>query len=306
MQKTNLRKEKKWQLSSAQFAFILLIPAFAIFGLIQVFPLGQALFYSFTDQSLLKSDVHWVGLENYKKILTDRIFWEIFYNTIVICFTAVIFQLILGLVLALLLNQPIIKGRNFLRGMILIVWVIPFIVVTVLWAWLFNADYGLINYLLKKSNIIQEFIPWTASLGYAKITIIVPLIWRRIPFVMIMLLAGLQSIPIELSEAAKIDGAGAFSRFHYIILPQLKQLIGIIFFLSLVQMFQIFVVPYLMTGGGPLYNTTTFSLRVWKLAFTYFNGGEAAATGGIWLLFLCGFSILLLPILNEKERKKLK
>lgn len=300
------RIEGKWQLSTSQFAFILLIPTFAVFGFVQVFPLGQAVFYSFTDQSLLKPDVQWRGLGNYQRILTDRVFWEVFYNTIVICFSTVVFQLILGLALAMLLNQSIIKGRNFLRGMFLTIWTVPFIVMTVLWAWLFNADYGLINYLFKKARLIQEFIPWSTSLGMAKVTIIVPLVWRRIPFVMVMLLAGLQSIPNELLEAAKIDGAGAISRFRYLILPWLKQLIGIVFVLSLVQMFQIFVVPFLMTGGGPMYNSTTFSLRVWKLAFTFFNGGEAAATGVMWLLFLCGFSILLLPMLGEKGERKLR
>jgi len=283
-------------LSNTQFALILLIPAFFIFGLTAVFPLFQSIFYSFTNKSMLRPISQWVGFSNYINLIRDPVFWEVLYNTFLICFITVTFQLVLGLSLALLLNLPLnLKGRNLFRGLFLSIWVIPFIVVTLLWIWLFNSDYGVINFVLRGMGLIEDFLSWRMDPKLAKVTIIIPLIWRRAPFVMVMLLAGLQSIPQELIEAAKIDGAEALNRFRYITIPHLKGIIFVVFLLSLVDMFKVFIVPYLMTGGGPLYKTTTFSVRVYKLAFQHFDVATAAATGVIWLAFLAFLAAILFP-----------
>jgi len=293
---------KQSHLSNSQFGLVLLIPAIFVIGFVIVFPLLQAVGYSFTDKTVLWPQIHWKGLDNYKRLFSDVVFWEIFYNTVVICFASMTIQLILGLFLALLLNQPI-KGRYLLRGMFLNIWVIPFIVVTLLWMWIFNAEYGLINYLLREFRLIKKFVPWFALEGGAKVAIVVTYAWRGTPFSMIMLLAGLQTIPEEIMDAAKMDGAGPLARFIHVILPHLRQVIVIISLLSVIQLFQNLIVPFVLTQGGPIYSTTTFSLHVYKTAFTSFRMGEAAAIGCIWLIFLFLFSVFYLAVFLRKGTK---
>jgi len=293
---------KQSHLPDSQFGLVLLIPAIFVIGFVIVFPLLQAVGYSFTDKTVLWPQIHWKGLDNYKRLFSDVVFWEVFYNTVVICFASMTIQLILGLFLALLLNQPI-KGRNLLRGMFLNIWVIPFIVVALLWMWLFNAEYGLINYLLREFRLIKKFVPWFALEGGAKVAIVVTYAWRGTPFSMIMLLAGLQTIPEEIMDAAKMDGAGPLARFIHVILPHLRQVIVIISLLSVIQLFQNLIVPFVLTRGGPIYSTTTFSLHVYKTAFTSFRMGEAAAIGCIWLIFLFLFSVFYLAVFLRKGTK---
>ena len=292
--------KRRWYLCDTQFALIILIPAFSIFGFVIAFPLLQAIYYSFTDKTILWPTLHWKGLDNYKKIFLDKVFWEVFYNTILIAFTSMVFQIIFGLAIALLLNQRI-KGCNFFRSLFLNIWVFPFIVVTLLWMWLFNAEYGLINYFLRELHLIGKFVPWFALPGEAKAAVIVTYIWRGTPFTMIMLLAGLQGIPEEIVDAAKIDGAGLVARFTSVILPHLRQVIVITSLLSLIGLFQNLIVPFVLTRGGPIYATTTFSLHVYKLAFQSFRMGEAAVVGCVWLIFLFFVSALYLTLFLRKD-----
>jgi len=296
-----MRITKRKSLSDIQFALLLLIPAFVVIGFVIIFPLLQAIYYSFTNKSILFSQVKWKGLGNYKKILTDKVFWEVFCNTVVINFSAVILEVILGLGLALLLNQPS-KVHSFLRGLFLDIWVLPFIVVTLLWMWLFNADYGLVNYILKKVHLIGKFIPWLALGKEAKIAVIIVYVWRGTPFVMIMILAGLQAIPNEVIDAAKIDGANSVNQFIHITLPYLRETIAIASLLSVLKLFQNLIVPFTLTRGGPIYSTTTFCLHVYKIAFQSFQMGEAAAIGCLWMIFLFLFSGLFVIAFLRKER----
>lgn len=299
--KYKVKKSERRHFSDTQFALLLLAPACAVISFIVVFPLGQSIYYSFTNRSLLSPIIRWKGLGNYLQLLQNEVFWEVFSNTVLICFTSMGLQLTIGMGISLLLNQQI-RGRNLFRGLFLTIWVIPFIVVTLLWMWLFNSDYGLINYLLKKAGIIDKFLPWLGLYRPAQVAVITTYTWRATPFAMIMLLAGLQTIPDDIIDAAKIDGAGALARFWYITLPHLKQIIVITSLLSVIRLFQRLIVPFIMTRGGPGYATTVLSLHVYKLAFQHFEMGQATAVGCLWLIFLFFVSAIYFAVfLRRKE-----
>lgn len=287
-------------LSDFQFAIILIVPCFLVIGIIIVYPLFRAVFMSFTDYDLLRPQFSWVGLQNYLDVFSNKVFWEVLLNTVLFSFGAVGLSIIIGLVLALLLNRDII-GRRFFRGTILMIWIVPWVVVSFLWSYMFNADYGLFNYLLSRLGIISEFLPWFAQPNLAKSSILIVYTWRSIPFMMIMLLAGLQTIPDDVIDAAQIDGAGPIARFRWVTIPYLKQILIIVFLLQVIRLFQEFTLIYILTGGGPIYATTSLSIHVYKTAFEFFQMGTASSIGVIWLIFLIIFAFLYIRIITKKE-----
>ncbi len=287
-------------LSDFQFALILIVPCFIVMGLIIVYPLFRAVFMSFTDYNLLRPQFGWVGLQNYLNWFSNEIFWEVLLNTVLFSLSSVGLSLIVGLVLALLLNRDIV-GRRFFRGAILMIWIVPWVVVSFLWLYMFNPNYGLFNYLLYRLGIIDEFLPWFAQPNLAKMSILIVYSWRSIPFMMIMLLAGLQTIPNDVIDAAEIDGAGAIARFRWVTIPYLKQILLIVFLLQTIRLFQEFTLIYLLTGGGPIYATTTLSIHVYQTAFQSYEMGTASAIGVTWLIFLMVFGFLYIKIITKKE-----
>jgi len=286
--------------SNTKFLIALLSPAIVLIGFVVIYPLLQAFYLSFTDYSLLKMDLKWQGLLNFFEIFKDKCFWEVVFNTAVISFSAVIFQVIFGLIMALLLDQKI-KGRNLFRGIVLINWVIPLVVVSLLWMWIFDSEYGIFNYLLTSIGVISEYAVWLGRPFLAKLAIIITEIWRGVPFMMVMFLAGLQTIPRHIVEAAEMDGVTSFSKFWNITLPYITPIGMIASLLSVVRLFQEFDIIYIMTGGGPLFSTTTLSIHVYKTAFNTMEMGRASAMGIIWLLFLSFFALLYSKLLNQQE-----
>jgi multiple sugar transport system permease protein len=218
-------------------------------------------------------------LGNYAAILSDRVFWEALQNTAVFSAASVALGFLSGLVLAVLLDRDL-PGIRVLRGLSLVPWIVPYIVVAFLFLYMFNFDVGVINFLLRLLGLVTENIPWLSTPGSAMIAVITANVWNQTPFYILMFLAGLQTIPAELKEAASIDGASPLQ------VPHLQNIMVIATILMLIRNFNNFPLIWVMTQGGPINSTTTLVIYIFRLAFSEFNFGYAAAVGVLWLVLL--------------------
>lgn len=272
------------RLGDGAFAALLMLPALAMLAAIVVYPLIASLVTAFFEQSLVEPGRTFVGLQNITDLLGGD-FWRLLRQTLVFTVGATIAPFLVGLALALALNTRI-RGRATLRGLLLIPWLVPSVVVSFLWMWIFNANYGVANGALETLGLIDAPQAWLAGSGTAMTAVIVAKTWTSFPWIMVMLLAGLQTVPVELHEAAETDGAGAVQRFFAVTLPHLRGIIGIVLLLELIWNFQHFDLIYVMTGGGPAGATETFATAVYETAFQGFDLGRAGALGLLWMVLL--------------------
>lgn len=284
-------------LSNGTFGFLLTLPAVVLFGAIVLYPLIGSLSTSLFKQSLVLPGRAFVGLDNFTYVLAHQ-FWPVLRNTLVFAGAGTVAPFLIGFALALALNSRI-RGRAVLRGAFLFPWVIPGVVVSFAWLWIFNANYGLLNGLLVQLGLIDAPISWLGEPGTAMMAIIVAKTWASFPWIMVMLLAGLQTVPGVLHEAAQMDGAGTVKRFWHVTLPHLRGIIGVVVLLELIWNFQHFDTIYVLTGGGPAGATTTFAVAVYETAFKGFDLGQAGALGALWMLLL---SVMVIVYVRVAER----
>jgi multiple sugar transport system permease protein len=284
-------------LSQGQFGLLLALPAMLLFTGIVLYPLVAALIESVYHQSLVTPGRSWAGLSNFRAVLQGD-FVTTLEHTLVftVCTTALAF--LLGLGLALALNTDL-RARGFLRGILLFPWVLPSVVVSFLWLWIFNDNYGLLNGILVRLHLIHDTIPWLGQANTAMLGIIVAKAWASFPWIMVMLLAGMQTIPAEMYEAAEIDGAGRWRRFRSVTLPRLRPVIATVVLLEGIWNFQHFDTIYVLTGGGPAGTTTTFSVAVYDTAFKAYDLGRAGALGVLWMAFLSVFVVIYLRVMDR-------
>lgn len=264
-------------------------PMAALLGALLLYPLVNGIRLAFTDTSPMQRTVNWVWFENFDYVLGDPRFWESFYNSVMIIGTAVVLATALGFAIALALNTGL-KGRAAYRTAVFQVWIVPWIAVAILWGWMFNADYGVINFLLRDLRVISQNQNWLVDPFTAQMVIASAFAWRLIPFMMVVSLAALQSIPRELTEAARVDGASYVRMLRSVIIPLVRGVLGVAALLQTVKLFQEITLPWMVTQGGPANATTTFSLYLYKTAFQQWDFGLAAAGGTLWMLFLGVFA----------------
>ena len=285
------------------YAFAFLTPCLVILGVIVFYPLAKVLALSLHNASLLMAGrQQFVGLENFIELFTrDSVFPIAIVNTLEFTVFSVAGGFIVGFALALVLNERI-PLRNFFRGVALIPWVIPGVIVALLTLYMFNGEVGIVNYTLHSVGIIRKFIPWFANERAAMWALIVVNVWNQAPFYMLMLLAGLQTRPEELVEAAKMDGAGTLIRFWHITLPHLREIIMIITALMVIWNFNNFDLIWTATEGGPVDATMTLSVYTYRQAFLSFRMGYATAIAVIWLLGLLAFSVFYVRVMEGRRR----
>ncbi|MGC4153150.1 MAG: sugar ABC transporter permease [Propionicimonas sp.] len=258
-------------------------------------PMVRAFWTSLHQWNLL-SAMKWVGLDNYVHLLQDAETHRAFWNT----FSYIVGYLPLvyvgGLTLALALNAAI-PLRNFLRGVYFLPVVTSWIVVALIWRWLLNPEVGVVNYLLGLVGI--DGPGWWTDPAWAMPSIILASAWKDLGFVMIILLAGLQAIPQDLYEAARVDGAGWWARLRHITLPMLSPTTFFVVVISLINGFQVFDQVYAMTGGGPAGASTVVVQQVYDLTFRYSQAGMASALS--WLLFLLVLAVTILQMIGQRR-----
>lgn len=272
------------RLTDSQVGILLLLPALILFVLVIMYPLLNSMWIGFLDKSLIWPGEEFVGFENIEKVLR-RDFVEILTTTLVFTIGATILPFVIGFAVALVLNAPI-RGRALLRGLFLLPWLVPAVVVSFLWMWIFNANYGVLNGILRNLGLISENINFLGDQTLAMWAVIIAKSWNTFPWIAIMILAGLQTIPNELYEAAAIDGANRWQQFWKVTVPQLRGVIITVILLSFIWNFQHFETIYVMTTGGPAGATTTFSIAVYQQAFEAFDLGRAGAIGLLWMAML--------------------
>ena len=256
------------------YGILLTTPALVFFVFVLAVPVIMAVINSFSP--IWSGKVSEFTLNNYKNLVDDPVFIATFWNTIFFVSSTVGFHLVLGLIIALALNKEIPMMR-FFRVIAILPWTIPDSISGLIWRFMFDPMSGVINQVLTFFHVINDPIEWLSIPGFALGCVIFADIWRGYPFVMLILLAGLQSIPEEYYEASKVDGANAFKRFVYITVPHLKTMIIISLALDTVWQFRRFGLIYTMTGGGPGTQTEILASLVQKQYFRFFNFEYASA-----------------------------
>lgn len=274
------------------FPLLLIAPAASLLVAVLIYPLIAALFDAFFESSLLYPDKTFVGLENVIDAATTE-FLPLLVTTLTFAIPATVAPFLVGLIAALGLNQRM-RGRAALRSVLLFPWVLPGVVVSFLWLWIFDANYGVLNGVLRSMGIIGENIGWLESGPGAMTAVIVARTWASFPWMMVMLLAALQSFPGDVYEAARMDGANSWQRFRYVTVPGLVPVAAVVVLLEFIWNFQQFDLLYVLTQGGPAGATTTFSLAVYETAFKGFDLGMAGALGLLWMVVLLPVVLLYL------------
>ena len=266
--------------------YVLLSPAVLATVIVVFYPMVQALITSLYNNILWKPRaVRFIGLDNYIAIWNDPVFWSSLGRTAIWIGLTVPLQLLLGLVTALLLNQNF-RWRGLARSLILIPWALPSVVIGLMWAWIYNPQVGLLNDLMLRLGLLQTAMPWLANAGTSLYAIIVALVWQGFPFFAIMILAGLQTIPHSLYEAADIDGASDRQQFWHITLPALKPVLVTAVMLRTIWVANSIDVIYVMTGGGPGYATHTLPLYALKRTYGSMDFGYGSALAVTFSLLL--------------------
>jgi multiple sugar transport system permease protein len=285
--------------NTAKTAALLITPSLLVMGAIILYPLLNAVWLSFWDYQLTKpNQTGFSLLKNYAALLSDERFWGAFQTTALFTAATVAISLVLGMIMAIALDQLPLRLVG-LRGVFLLPWVIPGIVVGYLFMYMFDVQVGIINFVLQRLNLIQEYLPWLMRGDLAMVAIIVAHVWNQAPFYMLMLTAGMKAIPEDVKEAAYVEGAGRWQEFWHITIPYLKGIILITSLLMVIRNFNNFPIIYTMTGGGPVYSTTTSVIYIFRLAFEQYNIGYASAVGTIWVIVLMFFSIFYIRALQK-------
>jgi multiple sugar transport system permease protein len=283
--------------------YLFLLPAVAFLLAFAVYPIVTTVIYSFrsvTVTGLLTGQLPFVGLANYREVLSDPDFRHSVQISLIFTIASVAFQFVIGFALAVLFNERF-PGRGVLRGLVMVGWVLPLVVVGTTFKWMFQSGTGVINALLKAVDPSLA-VGWLEQPHSSLTAIILTNIWLGVPFDMAMLLAGLQSIPATVYEAARIDGASAVQRFRYMTLPLMRGPSLIVATLGIIYTMNVFEIILIMTGGGPGDSTTVVPYFAYLRVFKFFKVGQASAVTVLMLCFLALVSALYLRLLRRSER----
>jgi multiple sugar transport system permease protein len=263
---------------------LFMMPAAVFLLVFLTYPLGLGVWLGFTDTRIGRAG-QFIGIENYEALASDHIFWLSVFNTVLYTTVASILKFVLGLWLALLLNEKL-PFKAFIRAIVLLPWVVPTVLSAIAFWWIFDTQFSIITWVLQGMGLITEDINWLGDPTIARASVIAANVWRGIPFVAITLLAGLQTIPASLQEAATLDGATPWQRFRHITLPMLSPLIAVVMTFSVLFTFTDFQLIYVLTRGGPLNATHLMATLSFQRAIPGGQLGEGAAIAVAMIPFL--------------------
>lgn len=288
----DLETKEKW------LGFLIFLPVILFFAVFFIYPLLYGISLSFYKLDLVTLSGPFVGLKNYSRLLTSNDIWNAAGNSFYWAGGSLVLDLTLGVAMALLLNEKF-PGRNLARGLALSPYLVPSVVTVAIWQWMFNAQYGIINFAFVKLGFTAAPVSWLSNPKLAMPTAIFLSTWRFFPFVVIALLPRLQTIPEDFYSAAKVDGASAWNRFTDVTLPHLRSLLVVVILLRFIFDFNDFTILAILTGGGPLHATETMPLLVYREMFGLNNVGAAATVAVLMLIMLLVLSVVYMRIARD-------
>ncbi|WP_077610017.1 carbohydrate ABC transporter permease [Clostridium sp. Marseille-P2415] len=282
--KEKIQSVSSYKRKSALTPYGFIAPAALTILLLVVYPILYGIYISFFDTNLVNK-WSFTGLKYYIKALTDSSFLHSLLKTLIFTVTVVSGHFIFGFIFASILNMKI-KMRTLFRGILILPWLFPDVVIAYLFKWILNTQGGIINELLLHYKLVSAPIGWLSTSATAFPCVILVSIWKGYPLVMVQVLAGIQTISNDMYEAAKIDGANAWQKFRFITIPALKPILTTILILDTVWVFKQFTMIWLMTSGGPGSSTMVSAIEIYKNAFSYFKYGFASAQS-VYILVIC-------------------
>ena len=264
--------------SRERMAWLFLLPMLAIMAVVTGFPLLNTLWLAFTDASLTGRgyDWKWSGLENFYYLFDDENFRVALGYTLYFTIVSVAIEMLLGVLVALLLDQEFF-GRTLVRALLILPWALPTIVNAMMWRLIYNPEFGSLNALLLQFGLIESYRSWLGVPGTAMNMVILADVWKNYPLIALIVLGALQTIPRDLYEAAAIDGASPWKRFLHITFPGILVPFSVALILRTIEAFKVFDIIYVMTRGGPADTTKTVSFFVYQESFSYLRAGSGAA-----------------------------
>lgn len=284
----------------ALLGYLFVAPLVLWLGFTILYPLASAVSLSVQDVKVIGTGGKFMGLDNYTAVLSSGRFWNSLGRSVLWVVANNIVQTLLAFLTALILRQAF-RGSTFVRTWVILSWVVPTVVVVIVWKWMLGTSGGIINYFLEAVGLIDKPIGFfgNASSAFASVTLINS--WRWFPFAAVIILAGLLRIPAELYEAAAVDGANRFQKFRYITLPGLSGVMFVLGLIGTLLSFNVFDVIWLLTGGGPSSATQTLPVLIYETAFKQYRLSQAAAMAVITGAILLGFALVFFRLMSPKE-----
>ena len=276
-------------------AYFFIAPAAAVVALLAFVPLASVVWMSFRRLMPVFDIDRWAGLSNFSHLLSDSRFWSSLGTTLYFASVAVILEIALGLGIALLLHRSF-AGRGLVRTAVLVPWALPTVVAATMWKWIYDPDFGIMNYLLQELSWISGPVSWLGDPFWAIHAAILADVWKTTPFATLILLAGLAAIPTDLARAARVDGASSFRIFFEITLPLLRPALVVTVLFRFLDSFRIFDAIYVLTGGGPANTTETLAVYIYKVIFQTLRFGYGSTIAVAMFLLAGTASVVIVGV----------
>ena len=292
--------KRKVKFDYARWIFVL--PALMVVGILLIYPIFSSLYYSMTTKHLIKASYDFIGLENYKAVLSDSNFYKAFLTSILWTVGSLLGQLFIGFTAALAINRVKI-GKGIYRTLMIIPWAFPSIVIALSWKWILNGVSGFLPNILVQLGISSELPQFLSDSSLVFLTLIFINVWFGAPMIMVNVLSALQTIPQDQYEAAQIDGASKFQQFWHITVPHIKIVVGLLVVLRTIWVFNNFDIIYLLTGGGPANATTTVPVYAYNMGWGTKLLGRSSAVTVLLLAFLLLVCVVYFTIIGKWEKE---
>ncbi|GMQ61331.1 carbohydrate ABC transporter permease [Vallitalea maricola] len=292
------------QKQKAKMGYIFIIPSIVLVLVFIVYPVINTINMSLYDLRIqtLAEGKKFVGFDNYIKLFSDKTFIESLKFTLIFTVIAVTLETLIGMIFALIMNKAI-PGQGIIRTAVLVPWAIPTIVSGLMWQFMYSDQYGIINLILSKLHLIQDYIPWLIEKNTAIIAVIIADVWKTTPYMSLLILSGLQTVPESLYEAASLDGANKVQRFFRITLPIIKPVVVVAILFRVLATFRIYDLVVALTSGGPADGTQSLSLYTIKTYFNFGNLGYGATLAVVTFIISLLISFLFMDALKTKMEK---
>ncbi len=287
--------QSSYHRNRTRLGWLMLIPSLSILIIFAIWPALNTAWLSFRDTNLIFQKNNFIGLQNYRNLFSDPIYWIAAKNTFIFTLSSVALETMIGVSLALIMNLRW-RLKGIIRAAILVPWAIPTVVTSTMWAWVFNTDYGITNWLLSPFDIS---INWLGEAFWAMSAAIIADVWKTTPFIALICLAGLQTIPSALMDAAKVDGTSKWQRFWHVILPLLKPILLVAILLRVLDAFRVFALIFVLTNGGPANGTEVLSTYGYKVLFSTLKFGYGSSIAMSMFFYVAMITAVFLLFLRR-------